>query len=70
MLASAQNNYGKLLEIPNFARHLSEFSDARRGHILKKMGESRRFRYRFSDPLIPPFVIMRALPTRRSLEPC
>jgi hypothetical protein len=50
---------GKLYEIPNFAQHLSEFSDTKRGNILKKIGESRRFRYRFTDPLMPPFVIMK-----------
>jgi hypothetical protein len=49
----------KQYEIPNFAQHLSEFSDAKRGNILKKIGESRRFRYRFTNPLMPPFVIMR-----------
>jgi Cdc6-like AAA superfamily ATPase len=50
---------GKPYEIPTFAQHLNEFSDPKRGNILKKMGESRRFRYRFTNPLMPPFVIMR-----------
>lgn len=50
---------GKTYQIPAFAQHLNEFSDARRGNILKKSGSTRRFRYRFSNPLMPPFVIMR-----------
>jgi len=50
---------GKPYDIPTFAQHLNEFSDIKRGNILKKMGESRRFRYRFNNPLMPPFVIMR-----------
>lgn len=49
----------KTYDIPNFAQHLSEFSDAKRGNILQKIGVSRRFRYRFTNPLVPPFVIMR-----------
>lgn len=50
---------GKPYEIPNFAQHLSEFSDTKRGQILNKIGESRRFRYRFTNPLMPPYVIMK-----------
>jgi hypothetical protein len=50
---------GKPYDIPAFAQHLTEFSEVKRGNILKKVGETRRFRYRFSNPLMPPFVIMR-----------
>jgi hypothetical protein len=49
---------GKPYEIPSFAQHLNEFSDPKRGNILKKIGASRRFRYRFSNPLMQPFVVM------------
>jgi Cdc6-like AAA superfamily ATPase len=56
---------GKPYEIPNFAQHLSEFSDTKRGNILKKIGESRRFRYRFTNPLMPPFVIMRGFTDKK-----
>lgn len=47
------------LDIPNFARHLKEFSDARRGNILIREGETKRLRYRFVGPLIRPYIIMR-----------
>jgi hypothetical protein len=56
---------GKPYEIPTFAQHLNDFSDPKRGNILKKMGESRRFRYRFTNPLMPPFVIMRGFTDKK-----
>ena len=49
----------KTYDIPSFAQHLNEFSSDKRGNILKKMGSTRRFRFRFVNPLMPPFVIMR-----------
>jgi len=56
---------GKPYEIPAFAQHLNEFSDAKRGNILKKQGENRRFRYRFTNPLMPPFVIMKGFSDKK-----
>lgn len=49
------------LDIPNFARHLKEFSEARRGNILVREGETRRLRYRFVSPLMRPYIIMRGV---------
>jgi hypothetical protein len=49
------------LDIPNFARHLKEMSDTRRGRILVREGETRRLRYRFVNPLMRPYVIMRGV---------
>lgn len=50
-------------DIPAFANHLNDFSssDGNRGGVLQKHGTSRRFRYRFIDPLMPPFVLMRGI---------
>jgi Cdc6-like AAA superfamily ATPase len=48
---------GKAYEIPTFTRHLSEFSSQHRGPILQKIGSSRRFLFRFVNPLMQPFVI-------------
>jgi hypothetical protein len=42
--------------IPSFARHLNEFTEDKRGPILKKIGTPRRFR--FINPLMQPYVIM------------
>lgn len=52
---------GKKYEIPSFAQHLNEFCDEKRGPILQKDGIRRLFRYRFLNPLLQPFVIMRGL---------
>ena len=48
-------------DIPSFARHLAGFCKHERGSVLKKSGMKRRFRYRFTDPLMQPFVIMKGL---------
>jgi hypothetical protein len=56
---------GQNYDIPAFAQHLNDFSDAKRGNILKKMGVSHRFRYRFTNPLMPPFVIMRGFADKK-----
>src|SRR6266446_1505010 len=51
----------KQYDIPSFARHLASFSTLERSSVLKKTGTKRRFRYRFTDPLMQPFVIMKGL---------
>ena len=51
--------------ISSFAQHLRDFSDRKRGQVLIKSGEKRRFRYRFTDPLLQPFVIMMGVTSRR-----
>jgi len=52
---------GKRYEIPNFSQHLDKFSSNDRGNVLEKSGTQRRFRFRFSNPLLQPFVIMRGI---------
>lgn len=49
---------GKVYEIPSFSQHLNEFSEVKRGPILKKIGTPRRYRFRFINPLLQPYVIM------------
>ena len=48
-------------DIPSFSRHLKEFSERTRGPILHKTGRKRRMRYRFSNPLMQPYVSMRGV---------
>jgi hypothetical protein len=48
----------KRYDVPAFARHLSEFCTSTRANVLTKVGEARRIRYRFSNPLLEPFVVM------------
>lgn len=49
---------GKQYEIPSFAQHLNEFCEVKRGPVLHKTGTKRRYRFRFVNPLMQPFVIM------------
>jgi Cdc6-like AAA superfamily ATPase len=48
-------------EIPSFAKHLNDFCQSPHGNVLTKTGIKRKFRYRFTNPLIQPFVIMKGL---------
>ena len=41
-------------EIANFARHLKDLSEAARGHILQRVGETYGTRYRISRPYTSP----------------
>src|SRR5262249_19171710 len=50
---------GEDYDIRNFAKHLKEFSDRRRGMILQRIGEKRRLRYRFASPLLRAYIIVR-----------
>lgn len=47
--------------IPSFVRHLTDFASDKRGPVLKKTGEARRYRFRFINPLMRPFVILHGL---------
>ena len=51
----------KQYEIPAFSPHLHELTEQDRGCVLQKIGTSRRYRFRFTNPLLQPYVIMRAL---------
>lgn len=51
---------GKPYEIPAFSRHLNDFAEDR-GPVLQKIGTARRFRFRFLNPMMQPFVIMHGL---------
>jgi Cdc6-like AAA superfamily ATPase len=57
----------KSTDIPNFARHLQEFCDPSRGPTLIREGKPKSFEYRFSDPLLRPYVLIRGL--REGLTP-
>lgn len=52
---------GHNLDVPAFASHLNKFASDERGHILQKLGSDRQWRYRFRDPLMQPYVIMRGI---------
>lgn len=52
---------GKRYEIPTFTQHLHAFCLPDRGPVLQKAGYERRYRFRFLDPLLKPYVVLRGL---------
>jgi Cdc6-like AAA superfamily ATPase len=52
---------GRRYEIPSFSGHLNRFCDASSGPILEQRGVKRKFRYRFRDPLMQPYIIMQGV---------
>jgi Cdc6-like AAA superfamily ATPase len=52
---------GRRIEIPAFSNHLSQFLEAERGSVLQREGSSRRYFYRFTDPIFQPYVILNGL---------
>lgn len=44
-----------------FAFHMNEFCEEKRRCVLQRAGESRNYRYSFTDAMMQPYVIMRAL---------
>jgi len=56
---------GKQYDIPSFSQHLNDFCEEKRGPILQRTGTKRRFRFRFVNPLMQPFVIMQGIADNR-----
>lgn len=56
---------GRAYDIPAFAQHLNAFCDAERGPVLQRTGSPRRYRFRFINPLLQPYVLMNGI--RRGL---
>lgn len=52
---------GKPYDIPAFARHLNDFCIKQRGEVLEKTGYPRRYKFRFKNPLMEPYVVMNGL---------
>ena len=48
-------------DIPSYARHLKQLSEPKRGRLLHRTGSERKFRYRFNNPLMKPYIIMKGL---------
>ncbi|MDD4318760.1 MAG: ATP-binding protein [Candidatus Peribacteraceae bacterium] len=45
------------IKISTFQKHINEFCEDR-GKILEKVGKQRSYKYRFSDPLLLPYILM------------
>lgn len=55
---------GKKYQIANFSSHLREFSSDTRNNILRKVGESRKYKYGFVNPLLKPYIKLKGLPSQ------
>lgn len=56
---------GKKYKIQNFSPHLAKFCNDSHGPVLEKWGKTRRFKFRFRNPLLRPFIIMKGLAERK-----
>jgi Cdc6-like AAA superfamily ATPase len=52
---------GKHYQPSTFALHMNAFCEDERGRVLQRFGTKRSYRYRFSDPMMQPFVILKGL---------
>lgn len=52
---------GRSLQMAAFNNHLKKFRSKERGPILTRKGHPRRYRYRFTDPLMEPFVVLHGI---------
>ena len=47
--------------VATFQRHMNEFCLDSRGPVMERHGAARAYRYRFHDPLLPPYIFMTSL---------
>lgn len=52
---------GRPVKIANFHDHLLAFTEPERGAILERRGTRRAYKYRFTEPKMQPYVIMRGI---------
>jgi hypothetical protein len=52
---------GRDCSVSDVQRHLNEFVTDKRKRVLERHGSPRRFRYRFSDPMVQPYTIIHSL---------
>ena len=49
------------VRIDAFQQHLQKFIEADRGAVLVRRGKSRAYKFRFRDPMMQPYVVMRGI---------
>ena len=52
---------GKTYDVPNFIQHLHAFCDEERASVLESTGSKYKQKYRFTDPLLRPYVMLRGI---------
>jgi Cdc6-like AAA superfamily ATPase len=58
VLEPLQKILKRQIDLSDIQSHLDRFLKKEHGAILTRIGGSKRFRYRFADPIMQPFVIM------------
>lgn len=53
------NFLGEPVDVARYLRYLTEFASDSRGNVLQKEGKPWRQRYRFANPLMETFVILK-----------
>jgi Cdc6-like AAA superfamily ATPase len=52
---------GKNYQASTYALHMNAFTEPDRGAVLQRFGTARNYRYRFSDPMMQGYVILKGL---------
>lgn len=52
---------GRPAKVSLFGQHLKILCDADHGNMLEQVGTARRYRYRFAEPMMQPFILMNGL---------
>ncbi|WAC59952.1 AAA family ATPase [Brevundimonas sp. SL130] len=52
---------GKPMTIAQYQNHLGDWHTEKRGRIIQRTGENRAYRFRFSDPAMQPYVLMKGI---------
>lgn len=52
---------GKNYQASTYALHMNAFTEQERGCVLQRIGTPRNYRYRFADPMMQPYVILKGL---------
>lgn len=59
---------GKPYDIPAFTQHLNASCDESRGPVFQRTGTARRYRFRFVNPLLQPYVLMKGVSSKMISE--
>lgn len=52
---------GRAMTIAQYQNHLNDWHTDKRGEILQRTGEPRAYRFRFSEPTMQPYVLMKGI---------
>jgi hypothetical protein len=61
VLGPLQSVLGRSIKIANFFPHIEAFCGTERGSIIEKKGVPKAYKYRFKEPKMQPYVIMKGV---------